>query len=553
MINKEKILIFSFFVFLPFFLFSQSLMSEEKKLSSLCKVWGFLKYYHPEVAKGKIDWDKKLVDRIPLVLSAKDKNEISNIYIEWINSLGEVTKCKSCSTQIIPDSLKYNLDFKWISDSTLFTNTLIEQLQYIEQNRNQKKNYYVSQDRSVHTALFDNEKPYKELIFPSSEYRLLGLFRYWNIVNYFFPYKYVIGKDWDDVLSEMVPIFINAKDTMEYNLAMMELVAQINDSHASMNSKYIYRYWGKKLVPFHFKIIDDKAIVTFIRNDSLCKIDDIQYGDVIMEINKQSIAEILQEKSKYISGSNWPSKLRGFSSILFNGNANSLQIKFERNGQVISKNIHRYNYHEFNYKWEGFSEPIKIINEKIGYLNLASIPGKQTNYYIDKIQHLDAIIIDVRHGARGNLFYLANFLNNKKMPFVQFSYPLLTYPGVFIYSDVRYTGKENETNFKGSVVVLFDEHTQSHGEFTCMVLQTAPNVICIGSQTAGADGNVVYFTFPGGYKTLITGIGVYYPDGRKTQRIGIIPDIEVKPTIEGIRAKKDEVLEKAIEIASKQK
>jgi C-terminal processing protease CtpA/Prc len=44
---------------------------------------------------------------------------------------------------------------------------------------------------------------------------------------------------------------------------------------------------------------------------------------------------------------------------------------------------------------------------------------------------------------------------------------------------------------------------------------------------------------------MISGIGIYYPDGRETQRIGIVPDVEVKPTIDGIKNNKDEVLEKA--------
>jgi C-terminal processing protease CtpA/Prc len=39
---------------------------------------------------------------------------------------------------------------------------------------------------------------------------------------------------------------------------------------------------------------------------------------------------------------------------------------------------------------------------------------------------------------------------------------------------------------------------------------------------------------------------VFYPDKRPTQRIGIIPDIEVKPTIAGIREGRDEVLEEAL-------
>jgi C-terminal processing protease CtpA/Prc len=47
---------------------------------------------------------------------------------------------------------------------------------------------------------------------------------------------------------------------------------------------------------------------------------------------------------------------------------------------------------------------------------------------------------------------------------------------------------------------------------------------------------------------MISGIGVYYPDGRETQRIGIVPDMEIKPTIKGIREGRDELLEKAMEI-----
>lgn len=84
-----------------------------------------------------------------------------------------------------------------------------------------------------------------------------------------------------------------------------------------------------------------------------------------------------------------------------------------------------------------------------------------------------------------------------------------------------------------------------------MAFRVAPEAIVIGSTTAGADGNVSEFYLPGGIKTMISGIGVYYPDGKETQRIGIIPDIEVKPTIEGIKLNKDEVLEKAVDIINK--
>jgi carboxyl-terminal processing protease len=59
--------------------------------------------------------------------------------------------------------------------------------------------------------------------------------------------------------------------------------------------------------------------------------------------------------------------------------------------------------------------------------------------------------------------------------------------------------------------------------------------------------SILLIIFPGNYKTGMSGLGVYYPDGRITQRVGIIPDIEVKSSIEGIKRGKDELLEKAIE------
>ena len=74
----------------------------------------------------------------------------------------------------------------------------------------------------------------------------------------------------------------------------------------------------------------------------------------------------------------------------------------------------------------------------------------------------------------------------------------------------------------------------------------SPRATVIGSTTAGADGNVSAIPLPGGLNSMISGIGVFYPDKKPTQRIGIIPNVEVKPTIAGIRAGRDEVLETAI-------
>jgi C-terminal processing protease CtpA/Prc len=102
-------------------------------------------------------------------------------------------------------------------------------------------------------------------------------------------------------------------------------------------------------------------------------------------------------------------------------------------------------------------------------------------------------------------------------------------------------------------VVLVDEASISNAEYTAMALRATPNAIVVGSTTAGADGNVSPVPLPGGLRSMISGIGVFYPDKTPTQRVGIVPDVDVRPKIAGIREGRDEVPEARIrEIATPQ-
>lgn len=60
--------------------------NEIKNLSNLCKVWGFLKYYHPNVAKGNFNWDEQLLTILPKIEKATSNEVISKVYIDWINT-----------------------------------------------------------------------------------------------------------------------------------------------------------------------------------------------------------------------------------------------------------------------------------------------------------------------------------------------------------------------------------------------------------------------------------------------------------------------------------
>jgi C-terminal processing protease CtpA/Prc len=191
----------------------------------------------------------------------------------------------------------------------------------------------------------------------------------------------------------------------------------------------------------------------------------------------------------------------------------------------------------------------KLIEPDIAYLYPGSLKRGEITQIIPEIAKTKGLVIDLRsYPSDFIVFSLGEYLMPKTTSFVKFSNGSVTTPGLFTVSDELKVGKENSDHYKGKVVILINETTQSQAEYTTMALRTAPRATVIGSTTAGADGNVSQFFLPGGISTMISGIGVYYPDGKETQRVGIVPDIVVKPTIKGIRAGRDEPLEKAIEI-----
>jgi C-terminal processing protease CtpA/Prc len=72
----------------------------------------------------------------------------------------------------------------------------------------------------------------------------------------------------------------------------------------------------------------------------------------------------------------------------------------------------------------------------------------------------------------------------------------------------------------------------------------------VGGATAGTNGNIATFTTPGGFTVRFTGMRVTRHDGRSPHHLlGVQPDVKVAPTLAGLRAGRDEVLERGLAIA----
>ncbi|MBF4506513.1 peptidase S41 [Flavobacterium sp. JLP] len=544
----KKITLFFLIVFTQT-IFSATKITETEKLAATCKVWGFLKYYHPNVAKGDFNWDNQLLEILPKVEKAQTKEEFSLLLENWIDNLGTV---KEIAPIIAPKDVEYfdkNFDLSWFNNKA-FSKKLSKKLKFIEQNRFQGEHFYISGVENVGNVYLKNESN-AHPDFTDKNSKLRMVFMYWNLVEYFFPDKYLMDQKWDTTLEKIIPLAIQAENQDDFYLAMRKLVSKIDDSHTEF---YTYpssaTHKPKRYFPADGKIIDEKLVVTEILGDSLAQAYDIKIGDVITKINDKTIKDIISENRDLICASNEPKYLEKLVDKILLSNSDIVNVEFLKNGQYITKTMTWSDYHdshrnEFKKGAKKKKEKFKLLENNIGYVDMGIIKIKNIPDMIEALKDTKAIVFDMRNYPNGTFEPIANFINPQEKKFAIYTRPDLSYPGRFKWSGDTSIGFDNKDYYKGKVIVLLDEKSQSQAEWTAMCFQTSGHTTIVGSQTAGADGNVSEFDFAG-FHTLFSGIGVFYPDKRETQRIGIIPDIEVKQTIKGIQEGRDEVLDRAL-------
>ena len=523
-------------------------------LAVLGRVWGFVKYYHPAVARGDYNLDAELLRVLPRVLSSPTELARSQVLSAWLTSLGPVPACARCR-EPAPADVRLQPDLAWLADDAQLSPALRAQLDYLRRNRNQGPHYYVSAAPGVGNPLFQHEEAYAATPTPDAGLRLLALFRYWNMIAYYFPYRYAIGEDWQRVLPEFIPQFVAAGTPEQYRLTALALIARIHDTHANIfNDKILATYWGNYYAPLWLRFVEGQAVVAGYYDPALGAATTLKPGDVVVQVAGVLVADMVKARRPLTPASNEPTQLRNIARDLLRGPTEQVALVVRRAGREFPVTIGRVPASQLKLAVAyGTPDPKTpawhLLPGNIGYLALGTIHNADLPGIMAQARNTKGLVIDIRnYPADFVVFTLSGYLLSQPAEFVRFSGFQATYPGFFMGGPALKVMPGHGPAYAGKVVILVDELSQSQAEYTTMALRTAPRATVVGSTTAGADGNVSAIVLPGNINTRISGLGVYYPDGRETQRIGIVPDVEVKPTIKGISAGRDEVLEKAVQL-----
>lgn len=547
-----------------FFFWSLPVNAQRKigtaQLNVICKTWGLLKYYHPGVATGKHNWDSVLVASLGQLAKSKNDNQL-NIEIQKMLAIaGNDTEAPYFQEENATINMR-NLDLAWIGNSKELNVPNKQALNFISKHPYRGLNFYAQpnpdNDSTVYTP---NENPYPKMLFPDTNYRLLGLFRFWNVINYFYPYKYAIGKPWDTVLNELISQTINVTDTLSYHKVLAKMAASINDSHGGLWPQVFHTITGKYSPSFDFRIVENKAVVgrTDSTNHSVIKM-----GSVIEAIDGVSIKRKIETYWPYVPASNHGGKIKTLHNLLLNStNKTAMLSGYQPNGKKFNVlvNLTERNFlKDYNRFFEMESAiTSKMVGDSVGYVFFSNINNKNIDSIMRPLMHTKAIIFDMRnYPTNGTGTYITpQYLLDAPKPYSRLARPNFDLPGTFKYeiankgTSYSQVGKSNADYYKGKIILLVDNRTQSAAEWACMTLKTAKNVTVIGNQTAGADGNVTRTILPGGYRINFSGLGIYYPDGSETQRVGIHVDIPVAYTISDIVTKSDPLLKKALAFAN---
>ena len=405
------------------------------------------------------------------------------------------------------------------------------------------------------------DNPYPSMPFPSEEYRLLALFRYWNVINYFFPYKHLLDRPWSTVLTDFIPRFMANTSTLDYQTTIAEMVVRMQDSHGSARGlQALNDHLGAFAPPVRLASAGGAlAVVEVFDSPGGEASVGLARGDVILAIEGAPVAERLAALSRLRALSTpqaayafvYPAMLRGAkdSQVIvraqgIDGAVRDVTLTRSRPLASVSAMLPR-------------KAPIyEVMPNGYGYIDLARLPNAEAHKALDAVLKTPAIVFDMRGYPNGTAWPLAPRLSPRTdITAALFRRPLQSGleldssdlgGGAPDYSFAQKLPPAAGTIYQGKVVMLINEFAISQSEHTCLFFESATDVTFVGSPTNGANGDVTTLVLPGGIYVGFTGHDVRHADGRQLQRVGIQPHIKVEPTPKGISEGRDEVLEAAV-------
>jgi C-terminal processing protease CtpA/Prc len=406
------------------------------------------------------------------------------------------------------------------------------------------------------------------------EQKIWGLMQVWGTVKYNFAFfDRLPDLDWDAAVRAAIPRVLDAPDQEEYYRRLGELTALLHDGHTLVVSPS-FRDGEYDNPPLEFQVVEDRIVLARTGDTEEIRAQAIRAGMELIAVGDGVPArQWLEEKAlRFYPGSTTQSG-EAFGMFLFLRGPRGTTVKLtleDATGVARTVTVTRDSRNRdgtvFRPRIRDFSRLIesKMMDGGIAYLRLSTFDDEQVVEEVsDELDRLDlgqlhGMILDLRYNIGGDdrfAYPIASRLVDR--PVVGSTWRTPEYHPAYtswgkaetpLQGDTVRIEPAAATRYAGPLVILTGPNTMSTAEDFIVPLDYSGRALIVGEPTAGTTGNPVNVSLPGSAVLRVCSLWSTYPDGEEFVGRGITPDVVVHPTVAGLRANRDEVLEKAIEV-----
>lgn len=370
----------------------------------------------------------------------------------------------------------------------------------------------------------------------------------WNIFQHFYSYFDVVKTDWSSVLKTSLRRAAIDADGPSFLTTLQRLTAQLHDAHATVS----HSFEGQRFkAPIEFDFIENRLIITRVGKE----IQDIHPGDVVLAIDGQTTETLIQRQHDLCSAATegW---LQWYTMLFLSLGEENTKVLLEAEsatGQHYKKTLVR-NVPLLPVWRESELNKFTELKPGIFYVDLTDSSNEDLDAILPKIEKAKGIIFDFRGYPRFHPKFFGHF-TDEKMVSPQFHVPQVSRPDrekLVFETNPQWSVEPLAPRIRTKNIFLIERRAVSAAETFLSFVQHYKLGTFVGQQTAGTNGTINRVLLPGGFTMSWSGMKVLNQDGSQHHGIGFRPTVPVTRTIKGVAEGRDEILEEATKVLTRQ-
>lgn len=368
--------------------------------------------------------------------------------------------------------------------------------------------------------------------------RLAATVSAWSMLQQFYPYFDVVRVNWDATLDATLRAAATDADDRAFHLTLRRLMAALQDGHAGV----AYPMEPRGALPLIWDWVGNRLVVTNVGDGAT----GIARGDVVTRIGGESAATAIAAKGAFHSGSPQWVRVRALTDLLTgpsgqnvtltvtgaDGRPRTVTLPYAAGGQRVAERL---------------PEPIAELSPGLFYIDLDRVTEAAFEARAADFARARGLVFDLRGYPRIPPAFLQH-LTGTNLQSANFGRPVVLRPdrqGV-TYTPGNWDLPPVAPRFTTNVAFVTGNGAISYAESVLAIVRSYNLGTIFGARSAGANGNITTFMLPGGYRLTWTGMRVTNRDGSQHHLLGVVPDVMVGRTVAGVRAGRDEPLERAL-------